>query len=329
MRTIVTGGAGFIGSNIVDALLERGDEVTIARRPLDRQAREHRAARSSAARSWSSSTSATPRRSPTAVEAARPEAIFHLAAQIDVRKSVADPAFDARTNVEGTINVLRAARGRRRTRRQQLDRRRDLRRGPDPPGARGPSGRAQGALRPVEVLRRALLRPVHAPARRLDRLAALRQRLRPAPGPARRGRRDRDLLRPPARGHPTDRLRRRPRRRATTSTSATSSTRTCARPTSAVGGVDQHRHRRADERDRHRRGARRAGAPGTSPPSTATRARARCSTSRSTPAARRPSSAGRRGSGSSAGSSGRSPRCASPARCGEIVRKDDARRPFG
>ena len=39
-----------------------------------------------------------------------PEVIFHLAAQIDVRKSVADPAYDARVNVEGTINVLSAAR---------------------------------------------------------------------------------------------------------------------------------------------------------------------------------------------------------------------------
>jgi UDP-glucose 4-epimerase len=42
-------------------------------------------------------------------ERVRPEAIFHLAAQIDVRKSVADPAFDAQVNVEGTVNVLRAA----------------------------------------------------------------------------------------------------------------------------------------------------------------------------------------------------------------------------
>jgi UDP-glucose 4-epimerase len=41
---------------------------------------------------------------------ARPEAIFHLAAQVDVRRSLADPGFDARTNVEGTINVLEAAR---------------------------------------------------------------------------------------------------------------------------------------------------------------------------------------------------------------------------
>ena len=45
-----------------------------------------------------------------AVGRAQPEVIFHLAAQIDVRKSAADPAFDARVNVEGTINVLEAAR---------------------------------------------------------------------------------------------------------------------------------------------------------------------------------------------------------------------------
>jgi UDP-glucose 4-epimerase len=44
-----------------------------------------------------------------AVERTGPEVVFHLAAQIDVRKSVADPANDSRTNVEGTINVLSAA----------------------------------------------------------------------------------------------------------------------------------------------------------------------------------------------------------------------------
>ncbi len=43
-------------------------------------------------------------------ESARPEVVFHLAAQIDVRKSVADPAFDASINVGGTANVLEAAR---------------------------------------------------------------------------------------------------------------------------------------------------------------------------------------------------------------------------
>ena len=40
-----------------------------------------------------------------AIGEAKPDVIFHLAAQIDVRKSVADPAADARTNVEGTVNV--------------------------------------------------------------------------------------------------------------------------------------------------------------------------------------------------------------------------------
>jgi UDP-glucose 4-epimerase len=45
------------------------------------------------------------------VDEVRPQVIFHLAAQVDVRRSVADPRFDARTNVEGTINVLDAARG--------------------------------------------------------------------------------------------------------------------------------------------------------------------------------------------------------------------------
>src|ERR687890_34354 len=44
------------------------------------------------------------------VEAAAPDVIFHLAAQIDVRRAVADPAFDAQVNVGGTINVLEAAR---------------------------------------------------------------------------------------------------------------------------------------------------------------------------------------------------------------------------
>ena len=161
----------------------------------------------------------------------KPDVIFHLAAQIDVRKSVADPAADARINVEGTANVLSAAQahgvkrvvntstggaiygeGRARSRRPRT------------------TERAGGALRPLEVLRRAVLRDLHPPARPLDRLAPLRQRLRPAPGPARRGRRDRDLLRQGARRRQGRRSSATASRRATTSTSTTSSTRTCARP---------------------------------------------------------------------------------------------------
>jgi len=109
MRTLVTGGAGFIGSNLVDALLARGDEVTVVddlstgrRENLDR------------ALAGDAELVELDIRDPQAVadvvERARPEVVFHLAAQIDVRKSTVDPAFDARVNVEGTVNVLEAAR---------------------------------------------------------------------------------------------------------------------------------------------------------------------------------------------------------------------------
>jgi UDP-glucose 4-epimerase len=108
MRTIVTGGAGFIGSNIVDALLERGDEVTV----LDDLSTGKRENLTAALERGARLVELDIRDADAvadALETARPETVFHLAAQIDVRKSVADPAFDARTNVEGTINVLRAA----------------------------------------------------------------------------------------------------------------------------------------------------------------------------------------------------------------------------
>jgi UDP-glucose 4-epimerase len=108
MRTLVTGGAGFIGSNLVDGLLDAGHEVAVVdnlstgRRSnlgpaLARGGELHEVDITDAA-----GLSALFGR-------LRPEAVFHLAAQIDVRKSVADPAFDARVNLEGTINVLRAA----------------------------------------------------------------------------------------------------------------------------------------------------------------------------------------------------------------------------
>jgi len=108
MRAIVTGGAGFIGSNLVDGLVDRGDEVTIVddlstgRAENLEQAIERGAKlvvldiRDAADLDG-------------AFAAARPQVVFHLAAQIDVRKSVADPGWDAQINVGGTINVLRAA----------------------------------------------------------------------------------------------------------------------------------------------------------------------------------------------------------------------------
>jgi UDP-glucose 4-epimerase len=108
MRTLVTGGAGFIGSHVVDALVERGDEVTV----LDDVSTGRRKNLEQAVAGGAEVVDGDIRDGEAVsqlCERVRPAAIFHLAAQIDVRKSVADPAFDARVNVEGTINVLRAA----------------------------------------------------------------------------------------------------------------------------------------------------------------------------------------------------------------------------
>jgi len=109
MRALVTGGAGFIGSNLVDALLDRGDEVTVVD-DLSTGRRENlvRALASGAELLELDIRDAGALAG--AFERARPEVVFHLAAQIDVRRSVAETAFDARVNVEGTINVLEAAR---------------------------------------------------------------------------------------------------------------------------------------------------------------------------------------------------------------------------
>ena len=104
MRAVVTGGAGFIGSHLVDALVARGDDVLVVDDlSTGRRERVHPDARflqldirdaEGVAGAWA---------------ADRPEVCFHLAAQADVRVSVADPARDASVNVLGTINVLQAS----------------------------------------------------------------------------------------------------------------------------------------------------------------------------------------------------------------------------
>ena len=108
MRTLVTGGAGFIGSNLVDALLERDDEVVV----LDNLATGRRENLTGALAAGAELAEVDLRDAGAVsglVERARPEVIFHLAAQVDVRKSVADPAYDSAVNVGGTVNLLRAA----------------------------------------------------------------------------------------------------------------------------------------------------------------------------------------------------------------------------
>jgi UDP-glucose 4-epimerase len=103
-QVIVTGGAGFIGSHLADALLAAGNEVTViddlssgsaAKVPAGATLRE---------------LDIVDRAALDAVfEEARPGAVFHLAAQASVTASVADPARDCAVNVQGTLNVVDAA----------------------------------------------------------------------------------------------------------------------------------------------------------------------------------------------------------------------------
>ena len=103
MRAVVTGGAGFIGSNLVDALLARGDDVVVVddlstgkRENVDPSAR------------LAELSILDPALAELVAEA-QPDAVFHLAAQADVPTSVLRPDFDAEVNVLGTIRVLEAA----------------------------------------------------------------------------------------------------------------------------------------------------------------------------------------------------------------------------
>jgi len=109
MRCLVTGGAGFIGSNLVDALLARGDEVTV----VDDLSTGRMSNLEPGLSNGAELVEMDIRDRDGLVGLAsgkQPEAIFHLAAQIDVRKSLADPFLDAGINVGGTANVLEAAR---------------------------------------------------------------------------------------------------------------------------------------------------------------------------------------------------------------------------
>jgi UDP-glucose 4-epimerase len=109
MDCVVTGGAGFIGSNLVDALVARGDRVSI----IDNLSSGKRAnldgALAAGARLHEADVREAPRIAQIIAEA-RPQVVFHMAAQIDVRYSVEHPDGDATSNVLGTIAVLEAAR---------------------------------------------------------------------------------------------------------------------------------------------------------------------------------------------------------------------------
>src|SRR5208283_4025613 len=106
MRILVTGGAGFIGSHTVDALIAAGGhQVSI----LD----DLSAGKRGQVNPQASFTQADLRDAAAVkgvIARERPEAIVHLAAQMDVRRSVADPPFDAQVNLVGFLNLMEAAR---------------------------------------------------------------------------------------------------------------------------------------------------------------------------------------------------------------------------
>jgi UDP-glucose 4-epimerase len=102
-HVLITGGAGFIGSHLADAFIERGDRVTIIdnlsgghRRNLNPAAEFHQLDIRDAAAG-------------DLIRSLKPDVISHHAAQMDVRKSVEDPAADADVNVVGTLRLLEAA----------------------------------------------------------------------------------------------------------------------------------------------------------------------------------------------------------------------------
>ncbi|HKA28935.1 MAG TPA: SDR family oxidoreductase [Candidatus Binatia bacterium] len=104
MKILVTGGAGFIGSHVVDACVAAGHDVLVVdnlctgkRENLNAKARFHE-------------LDIVDAKTADLIRDERPDVLNHHAAQMDVRRSVADPLFDARTNVLGTIALLEASR---------------------------------------------------------------------------------------------------------------------------------------------------------------------------------------------------------------------------
>lgn len=108
MKTLVTGGAGFIGSHLADALLARGDEVTV----LDNfSTGKHRNLESALAAGADLIEGDILDRElvEKTLQSVRPQTVFHLAAQGEVQRSIEEPAFDATVNVVGTVNLIEAS----------------------------------------------------------------------------------------------------------------------------------------------------------------------------------------------------------------------------
>jgi len=104
MKILVTGGAGFIGSHVVDVYLEAGHQVAV----VDDLSTGRRSNLNPGATFYRLDIRSPELRD--VFERERPEVVNHHAAQMDVRRSVADPLFDADVNVRGSLNLLECAR---------------------------------------------------------------------------------------------------------------------------------------------------------------------------------------------------------------------------
>ena len=100
MRVLVTGGAGFIGSHVVDSLIERGDEVVV----VDNLSTGFKENLNPAARLYQLSIGDD--ELAEVFKRVRPDVVSHHAAQMNLRRSVAEPVFDARENILGSLNVI-------------------------------------------------------------------------------------------------------------------------------------------------------------------------------------------------------------------------------
>ena len=110
MRALVTGGAGFIGSTLVDRLITEGFEVDVVDDLSSGSLTNLHEARSNGARRFSFHRMDVRSSAITElIQYRQPEVIYHLAAQADVRVSVARPTFDAEINILGSLNVLQGA----------------------------------------------------------------------------------------------------------------------------------------------------------------------------------------------------------------------------
>ena len=108
MRALVTGGAGFIGSTLVDRLVSEGHEVVVLDDLSTGRLENLTDALATGTVEHVEADLAGPDLAGVVAEA-RPEVVFHLAAQADVRRSVADPVADARVNVLGSVALAKAA----------------------------------------------------------------------------------------------------------------------------------------------------------------------------------------------------------------------------